>query len=269
MFRVLLLPDWTLGSGGLSVVSGWKAIAKISHAIVFLVVPSMLVVFVTSVWLFNDSQEWTRHPPTVVALSNGEAWELYGPSPVHLDWDFWLAGRTGLKNPPPVGQGWTLIWKPLADAEAREVVLDRLWMGAITPPPSVYGAVSKRMEIRVAGFPFPALTCRMDTAELPGNVAVRTVVGGYRVSESIVIPYLPCWPGWLYNTAAMLPVAWLCKRLAVDRVRIHRRRRQQRRACRRTQQGRCAGCAYPLAGISRCPECGLDRAEQGVVSRPD
>lgn len=59
-------------------------------------------------------------------------------------------------------------------------------------------------------------------------------------------PWLPIWPGFLANTAlygTSVLVVWLA---------LSRWRRR-----RRVRRGLCTECAYELAGLRVCPECGL------------
>lgn len=64
-----------------------------------------------------------------------------------------------------------------------------------------------------------------------------------------VLAYWPVWPGILVNAAVYglaLAMAW--------------RTLRRLRAARRIRRGRCASCAYELAGLEVCPECGRDVA---------
>lgn len=64
----------------------------------------------------------------------------------------------------------------------------------------------------------------------------------------------PVWSGYLHNALALiglgllgLSLAWLPRTPGFFR---------DRRAARRLRRGLCPHCAYPLAGLAICPECG-------------
>lgn len=68
------------------------------------------------------------------------------------------------------------------------------------------------------------------------------------------LPLIPCWPGFLVNTAIFgaLAAAWPAFK--------------ESRLCRRRRRGECTACAYPISDDHHaCPECGLQRMK---VNRP-
>jgi len=62
------------------------------------------------------------------------------------------------------------------------------------------------------------------------------------------IPLRPIWPALIANWLIFSVLAWGAM-AGLARMRF------RRRTCR----GQCVGCAYPLAGLARCPECGAAR----------
>lgn len=76
----------------------------------------------------------------------------------------------------------------------------------------------------------------------------------YRHNEKR-LPILPLWPGFLANTLFYASVPWL---LMFGVATLIRRRRIRR--------GLCIQCAYPISGLSVCPECGTTGASVGSNS---
>jgi hypothetical protein len=72
----------------------------------------------------------------------------------------------------------------------------------------------------------------------------------------IPIPYRPL-PGLVYSWAFWAAVAYIGL-TGVSFARVHRRLRK----------GKCPGCAYVLAGLARCPECGTVVRGDGLEARP-
>jgi hypothetical protein len=67
-----------------------------------------------------------------------------------------------------------------------------------------------------------------------------------RSSERTHLPLMPVWPGFVINSlvyATLAGVAVCCPGVV-------------RRAARR-RSGRCVMCGYEVAGLARCPECGV------------
>ena len=60
-----------------------------------------------------------------------------------------------------------------------------------------------------------------------------------------VLPLLPTWPGFVVNTLFYAAVLWL---LIPGRFLLRR--------IIRVKRGRCPACAYPMAELSVCTECG-------------
>ncbi len=60
----------------------------------------------------------------------------------------------------------------------------------------------------------------------------------------------PLWTGFALNTAGYAAALWLMAFAPFAVRRFFRRRRRKR--------GRCERCGYPVAGLARCPECGLE-----------
>lgn len=73
----------------------------------------------------------------------------------------------------------------------------------------------------------------------------------FRWGEERALPFLPCWPGLLVDSA-VFTLPWLAALLGIPAIRRLWRRRRQR----------CPACAYDLRSIpaaERCPECGEPR----------
>ena len=65
------------------------------------------------------------------------------------------------------------------------------------------------------------------------------------------------WPGLAFNTI-FFGVLCLVMFILPRRATIARRRRL----------GLCLGCGYDLAGLARCPECGLTAQDEGGATQP-
>lgn len=63
--------------------------------------------------------------------------------------------------------------------------------------------------------------------------------------QPIRLPYLPVWLGVVVNTA-LFAALWMLPLVGIPALRRNRRRRR----------GLCSRCAYELAGLMVCPECG-------------
>lgn len=94
----------------------------------------------------------------------------------------------------------------------------------------------------IRGWPFPALGVPWDRA------MQAPVVGSGKHLPRIRIPLHPLWAGMAYNT--MIFTAFWSMFIIVPIIPELRRRHRRAR-------GRCVKCAYELASLPRCPECGL------------
>ncbi len=108
-----------------------------------------------------------------------------------------------------------------------------------------------------SGWPFRALTQyegftsgkgRFDVLDL-GQIytGVALLREPNRTSYGIfgLQPIMPLWPGFIGNTFLYGSIPWL---LMFALTATKRRRRARR--------GLCIACAYPIAGVNICPECG-------------
>lgn len=77
------------------------------------------------------------------------------------------------------------------------------------------------------------------------------------VSLAKEIPTRIYWPGLVVNTV-FFGVLFLVMFILPGRAKIARRRRL----------GLCLACGYDLAGLARCPECGLTAHDEGDAARP-
>jgi hypothetical protein len=112
-----------------------------------------------------------------------------------------------------------------------------------------------------AGFPFPALESHFGPGPLPdaqflrGRLAYYDMTRGAMwfqsagpgLSIGVTIPLKPFWPGLLANA---LVFGVLGGTLVLRLAGLRRRRRQSR--------GQCLKCGYALAGLTKCPECGME-----------
>ena len=99
------------------------------------------------------------------------------------------------------------------------------------------------------GYPLPCFS-GWGIGEPPLNFQWHGVMAYGRQLDkpSILIPYLPLWPGFALNTLFYAALAWGAWQLPLA---LRRRRRRVR--------GQCVRCGYDLAGLpkgSQCPECG-------------
>jgi hypothetical protein len=73
---------------------------------------------------------------------------------------------------------------------------------------------------------------------------------------TVDIPYRPL-PGLAYSWAFWAGLAYIGL-TGASFVQVHRRLRK----------GKCPRCAYALAGLARCPECGTVVKSDGLEARP-
>lgn len=65
--------------------------------------------------------------------------------------------------------------------------------------------------------------------------------------DAVALPYAPLWRGFIANCAVYAATCWML--LTMNAVYRDRRRRRL---------GQCLSCGYVLAGLPRCPECGVE-----------
>lgn len=167
------------------------------------------------------------------------------------------------------------------DDWGRPITADRRVVGPALTSHQVMGADQDRVFVRSSGWPWRALSCAVlverqasapvITRRPDGNIDIRyrpIVItwmpaegwqAGLPVPESLVVqhasvqmperrlPIVPVLPGFALNVIAYATIAWLV--LFAPRLYVRHVRR-----C----EGQCAACGYDLAGLSSCPECGID-----------
>lgn len=86
-------------------------------------------------------------------------------------------------------------------------------------------------------------------------------IGGGIIADSLLpasasgprkwtLPIMPIWPGFAINTVLYAGIGWLMVRGFISFSMFVIRHRRRRRHL-------CVGCAYPIAGLTTCPECEL------------
>jgi hypothetical protein len=117
----------------------------------------------------------------------------------------------------------------------------------------IYDAAS----VRSIGAPFRCLqgtvAISLDTGPPPTYDWLLRVSA---LSQTILIPYRPL-PGLASSWAFWAGLAYIGL-TGMSFVRVHRRLRK----------GKCPRCAYVLAGLARCPECGTVVKSDGLEARP-
>jgi hypothetical protein len=77
--------------------------------------------------------------------------------------------------------------------------------------------------------------------------------GAFGISQRDRLAIVPVWPGFLINTllaASLIAATWH----AVRYIRVRRR----------VTRGQCPACAYQLADLTTCPECGCEHRTQAT-----
>jgi len=124
------------------------------------------------------------------------------------------------------------------------------------------------MSVFECGFPARSFRGSSIVAMLPRKLSERRALvhadvewlawqrGPYQ-SRDLSLPVGPLWDGIAVNSTVFGLGLWSVTAMYVAA-----------RARRRRGRGRCETCGYPVAGLSRCPECGttpesIDRSERG------
>lgn len=98
--------------------------------------------------------------------------------------------------------------------------------------------------VRIVGAGWPHTALWGIEAVSGQQIPVPKVLSGIEFKNRL-IPWVPYWPGMVYNIVVIGGVLIACERCVVAYV-----------AKRRRRMGLCVRCGYTAAGLSRCPECG-------------
>ncbi len=191
-----------------------------------------VVVTVLSAWILPHFDGWT--PRSTGSAS--KAWPIRVP----IDW--------------PSKPRYSIVWIHRTETITRHYVFADGSKGVVP-----YEMIECR-----AGWPFRALVRYSGYEPSPGtvgpgwNAASDARLSPLLVGLSIPPQWLPSWlpierplplaPLWLGFVANTLFYGCLCWPLLISPVSLRRHRRARR--------GLCIKCAYPVAGLNLCPECG-------------
>lgn len=120
-----------------------------------------------------------------------------------------------------------------------------------------YGWPFHALATFVAGRQDKAGMVWMDLGSWRAGVTMPNTWHDFRGFPLSPFPPYPLWPGFAIYTLFFGSIAWIAP-MVVGYLK------RRRRACR----GLCIQCAYPIAGLSACPECGHPIAMPSLASQP-